>query len=110
MPVVNSWRLNERHYGDLQGKNKAEIAALFGEDQVECARSFLFSFFAFNPQGLALLVSKTSLMETFTVPHHADERPSHGFGGGGWREHEKLFSSSLGHKCIFEGKDLAEKL
>ena len=28
------WRLNERHYGDLQGLNKAEMAAKFGEQQV----------------------------------------------------------------------------
>lgn len=32
--VYNSWRLNERHYGALQGLNKAETAAKFGEDQV----------------------------------------------------------------------------
>jgi 2,3-bisphosphoglycerate-dependent phosphoglycerate mutase len=32
--VYNSWRLNERHYGALQGLNKAEMAAKFGEDQV----------------------------------------------------------------------------
>ncbi|MFH1190244.1 MAG: 2,3-diphosphoglycerate-dependent phosphoglycerate mutase [Candidatus Omnitrophota bacterium] len=34
IPVNNSWRLNERHYGALQGLNKAEMAAKFGEDQV----------------------------------------------------------------------------
>jgi 2,3-bisphosphoglycerate-dependent phosphoglycerate mutase len=34
IPVANSWRLNERHYGALQGLNKAEIAAKFGEKQV----------------------------------------------------------------------------
>ncbi len=34
IPVVRSWRLNERHYGDLQGLNKSETAAKFGEDQV----------------------------------------------------------------------------
>lgn len=34
IPVNNSWRLNERHYGALQGLNKAETAAKFGEDQV----------------------------------------------------------------------------
>lgn len=33
-PVGLSWRLNERHYGDLQGLNKAETAAKFGDDQV----------------------------------------------------------------------------
>jgi 2,3-bisphosphoglycerate-dependent phosphoglycerate mutase len=34
LPVVHSWRLNERHYGALQGLNKAETAARFGEGQV----------------------------------------------------------------------------
>lgn len=34
IPVHNSWRLNERHYGALQGLNKAETAAKFGEQQV----------------------------------------------------------------------------
>lgn len=34
IPVNNSWRLNERHYGSLQGLNKSEMAAKFGEDQV----------------------------------------------------------------------------
>ena len=34
IPVVHSWRLNERHYGALQGLNKAETAARFGEEQV----------------------------------------------------------------------------
>ena len=32
------WRLNERHYGDLQGKNKAETRAQFGDDQVKVWR------------------------------------------------------------------------
>jgi 2,3-bisphosphoglycerate-dependent phosphoglycerate mutase len=34
LPVVNSWRLNERHYGALQGLNKAETAKKFGDEQV----------------------------------------------------------------------------
>ena len=34
IPVQNSWRLNERHYGALQGLNKAEMAARFGDEQV----------------------------------------------------------------------------
>ena len=34
IPVANDWRLNERHYGALQGLNKAETAAKFGEAQV----------------------------------------------------------------------------
>lgn len=38
IPVINSWKLNERHYGALQGLNKAETAAKFGEDQVKIWR------------------------------------------------------------------------
>ena len=34
LPVEKDWRLNERHYGALQGLNKAEMAAKFGEAQV----------------------------------------------------------------------------
>ena len=34
LPVVHSWRLNERHYGDLQGLNKTETAKKFGDAQV----------------------------------------------------------------------------
>jgi 2,3-bisphosphoglycerate-dependent phosphoglycerate mutase len=34
IPVYRSWRLNERHYGALQGLNKAETAAKFGDQQV----------------------------------------------------------------------------
>jgi 2,3-bisphosphoglycerate-dependent phosphoglycerate mutase len=38
IPVVNSWRLNERHYGALQGLNKAETAAKYGDEQVKLWR------------------------------------------------------------------------
>jgi 2,3-bisphosphoglycerate-dependent phosphoglycerate mutase len=38
IPVIRSWRLNERHYGALQGLNKAETAAKYGEDQVKIWR------------------------------------------------------------------------
>ena len=38
IPVEKSWRLNERHYGALQGLNKAETAAKFGDDQVKIWR------------------------------------------------------------------------
>ncbi len=34
LPIINSWRLNERHYGALQGLNKAETAAQYGDEQV----------------------------------------------------------------------------
>lgn len=38
IPVIRNWRLNERHYGALQGLNKAETAQKFGEDQVKVWR------------------------------------------------------------------------
>lgn len=38
IPVINSWRLNERHYGALQGLNKAETAEKYGEKQVHIWR------------------------------------------------------------------------
>ena len=34
LPVRRDWRLNERHYGDLQGKNKAQIRQQFGDEQL----------------------------------------------------------------------------
>lgn len=38
IPIEKSWRLNERHYGALQGLNKAEMAAKYGEEQVHIWR------------------------------------------------------------------------
>jgi 2,3-bisphosphoglycerate-dependent phosphoglycerate mutase len=38
LPVTRDWRLNERHYGDLQGLNKAETAAKYGDEQVHTWR------------------------------------------------------------------------
>lgn len=38
MPIVNTWRLNERHYGALQGLNKAETAKKHGDEQVKIWR------------------------------------------------------------------------
>ena len=43
VPTYKSWRLNEKSYGALQGLNKAETAAKYGEDQVllRCTTSFV---------------------------------------------------------------------
>ncbi|MDT3741052.1 MAG: 2,3-diphosphoglycerate-dependent phosphoglycerate mutase [Candidatus Kapabacteria bacterium] len=38
VPVIRRWRLNERHYGALQGLNKSDMAAKFGEEQVKIWR------------------------------------------------------------------------
>ena len=50
VPIHNSWRLNERHYGDLQGLNKAEMAAQYGDEQVLIWRRA----YAIAPNRLAL--------------------------------------------------------
>ena len=38
IPVIRAWQLNERHYGSLQGLNKAEMAEKFGDEQVKIWR------------------------------------------------------------------------
>jgi 2,3-bisphosphoglycerate-dependent phosphoglycerate mutase len=38
IPVLKSWRLNEKHYGNLQGLNKAETAERYGDEQVQIWR------------------------------------------------------------------------
>jgi 2,3-bisphosphoglycerate-dependent phosphoglycerate mutase len=38
IPVYRNWHLNERYYGELQGKNKAETAAVYGDEQVHLWR------------------------------------------------------------------------
>jgi 2,3-bisphosphoglycerate-dependent phosphoglycerate mutase len=38
IPVINTWRLNERHYGALQGLNKAQTAEKYGDEQVHLWR------------------------------------------------------------------------
>ena len=38
IPITDNWRLNERHYGALQGKNKLEAVEKFGEEQVKVWR------------------------------------------------------------------------
>lgn len=51
VPWVRDWRLNERHYGSLQGLNKAETAARFGEAQVKIwRRAFATPPPALDPQ------------------------------------------------------------
>lgn len=49
LPVIRHWRLNERHYGALQGLNKAETAAKYGDEQVHTWRRS----YAVQPPALA---------------------------------------------------------
>ena len=59
MPVVRNWRLNERHYGALQGLNKSETAAKYGEDQVKVSMdaSVLWWLTFNNPDIEIILIS-----------------------------------------------------
>lgn len=50
IPVVRDWRLNERHYGALQGMNKTETAAKYGDEQVHSWRRA----YATTPPPLAI--------------------------------------------------------
>ncbi len=50
LPVIKSWKLNERHYGSLQGLNKSETAEKYGEAQVQIWRRS----FAISPPSLEL--------------------------------------------------------
>lgn len=42
IPVHKTWRLNERHYGDLTGLNKSETAEKYGEEMVNCPTAITF--------------------------------------------------------------------
>lgn len=65
IPVIKNQSLNERMYGDLQGKNKAEVAAEFGDDQVHIWRR---SFDIAPPGGESL---KDTLERV--IPYYSDE-------------------------------------
>lgn len=63
IPTIPDWRLNERHYGSLQGFNKAETAARYGEHQVHIWRRS----YDVAPAALELNDPRTS----FRDPHYA---------------------------------------
>jgi 2,3-bisphosphoglycerate-dependent phosphoglycerate mutase len=63
IPVVNDWRLNERHYGALQGLDKAETAAQHGDEQVLIWRRS----YSISPEPLAADDPRTS----FSDPRYA---------------------------------------
>ncbi|MCQ9327897.1 2,3-diphosphoglycerate-dependent phosphoglycerate mutase [Pelistega suis] len=67
LPVIKNWRLNERHYGALQGLNKAETAAQYGEEQVLIWRRA----YAIAPNPLALDDERHPRFD----PRYADLKP-----------------------------------
>jgi 2,3-bisphosphoglycerate-dependent phosphoglycerate mutase len=67
LPVEKSWRLNERHYGGLQGLNKAETAAKYGDEQVKIWRR---SYDVLPPEGGDnSLLTGDKRYEGVTLPH-----------------------------------------
>ncbi len=64
VPVIRDWHLNERNYGDLQGQNKAEAVAKYGEEQIKIWRR---SYDVAPPNG-------ESLKDTYnrSVPYFKD--------------------------------------
>lgn len=64
VPVEKSWRLNERHYGGLTGKNKAEAAEQFGDEQVHIWRRS----YDVLPQIWTVMMS-TQLTQTVVTLH-----------------------------------------
>ena len=67
IPVIRNWRLNERHYGALQGLNKTEMAQKFGEEQVKIWRR------SYSTQPPAL--EKTDERYPGNDPRYADLTP-----------------------------------
>ncbi|MFN5445946.1 MAG: 2,3-diphosphoglycerate-dependent phosphoglycerate mutase [bacterium] len=67
LPIVHSWRLNERHYGALQGLNKTETAAQYGEQQVLIwRRSYDIPPIPLDP---------TDMRTSFHDPRYAELKP-----------------------------------
>ncbi|MGR3912059.1 MAG: histidine phosphatase family protein [Candidatus Rhabdochlamydia sp.] len=62
IPVYKAWELNERMYGELQGKNKKEVADQFGEAQVKIWRR---SFDVAPPQGESLKMTSERVLPYF---------------------------------------------
>lgn len=69
IPVIGSWELNERYYGELQGKNKQETRQLFGDEQVKIWRR---SYDVPPPGGESLKMTKERTLPYFNkkvMPH-----------------------------------------
>jgi 2,3-bisphosphoglycerate-dependent phosphoglycerate mutase len=66
IPVVRTWRLNERMYGGLQGLNKAETAARHGEAQVKVIKKPFLS--AFIPSKLVLFARNKIWRRAYDIP------------------------------------------
>jgi len=72
IPVHRDWRLNERHYGALQGLNKAETAAKYGEEQVKIWRRS----YATPPPSLSPDDARHPSLDPRYAALRAEDRPS----------------------------------
>ena len=71
IPINLSWRLNERHYGALQGLNKLETALEYGEEQVQLwRRSYSIRPPALTPEMIVTLGSTRVIMTCLPRTSH----------------------------------------
>ena len=82
IPVVRSWKLNERHYGALQGLNKAETAKKYGEEQVHIwRRSFDVQPPALTPDDERNPAKQALYAQIDSIGQHVPFRVFHGVAG-----------------------------
>ena len=70
IPVHSHWQLNERYYGELQGKNKAETANIYGDKQIHLWRR---SYDVAPPAGESL---EDTTNDAFVKSRHSGENRS----------------------------------
>ena len=80
LPVVNDWRLNERHYGALQGLNKAETAAVRRRAGADLAPQLRHAAAGAGRRRPALRTQRPALRQARARPGAADRMPE-GHGG-----------------------------
>ena len=98
IPIEKSWRLNEKHYGSLQGLNKSETASKYGEEQVLIwRRSFDVAPHALEGSRLRLAPHRvferyhrphSALLEVYYLPHSDNGRRT---AGGGSRQQPERY-------------------
>ena len=79
IPIEKSWRLNEKHYGSLQGLNKSETASKYGEEQVPLQEG---SRLRLAPHRVFERYHRThsALLEVYYLPHSDNGRRTVGSG------------------------------
>ena len=67
IPTFKTWRLNERHYGALVGKNKDEMAREFGADQVKRWRRDYYEMPPLVEETILIAVTHNWQIKTFLM-------------------------------------------